>query len=72
MPCIVTDQALRNYLEWLITPQNAGEQKEFADLVDDYLELKGRIPLMGRAELIKEINIQLKPFGTEIQNDSTP
>jgi len=55
---------LRNYLDWLITPQNAEEQARFKieSLVDDYIKLKNRIPDMTEEELIKEIDIQLKPY----------
>lgn len=64
----MTDNKLRNYLEWLITPQDDKEQCLFKskNLVDDYIELKQRIPLLNRMQLIEEINIQLAPYGLEI------
>jgi hypothetical protein len=64
----MTDNKLRNYLEWLITPQDDKEQCLFKseNLVDDYIGLKQRIPLLNRMQLIEEINIQLAPYGLEI------
>ena len=64
----MTDNKLRNYLEWLITPQDDKEQCLFKseNLVDDYIELKQRIPLLNRMQLIEEINIQLAPYGLKI------
>lgn len=64
----MTDNKLRNYLEWLITPQKDKEQSLFKseNLVDDYIRLKQRIPLLNRMQLIEEINIQLAPYGLEI------
>lgn len=64
----MTDNKLRNYLEWLITPQDDKEQCLFKseNLVDDYIRLKQRIPLLNRMQLIEEINIQLAPYGLEI------
>ena len=64
----MTDNKLRNYLEWLITPQDDKEQSLFKseNLVDDYIRLKQRIPLLNRMQLIEEINIQLAPYGLEI------
>ena len=56
-------ERLRNYLEWLITPQDAEEQALFAGVVDDYIELRSKIPAMTKEELIAEIDIQLKPYG---------
>ena len=66
----MTDNKLKNYLEWLITPQDDKEQCLFKseNLVDDYIELKQRIPLLNRMQLIEEINIQLAPYGLEIKN----
>ena len=66
----MTDNKLRNYLEWLITPQDDKEQCLFKseNLVDDYIGLKQRIPLLNRMQLIEEINIQLAPYGLEIKN----
>ena len=66
----MTDNKLRNYLEWLITPQDDKEQCLFKseNLVDDYIRLKQRIPLLNRMQLIEEINIQLAPYGLEINN----
>ena len=66
----MTDNKLRNYLEWLITPQDDKEQSLFKseNLVDDYIGLKQRIPLLNRMQLIEEINIQLAPYGLEINN----
>lgn len=66
----MTDNKLRNYLEWLITPQDDKEQSLFKseNLVDDYIRLKQRIPLLNRMQLIEEINIQLAPYGLEINN----
>lgn len=67
----MTDNKLRNYLEWLITPQDDKEQSLFKseNLVDDYIRLKQRIPLLNRMQLIQEINIQLAPYGLEIKNE---
>lgn len=64
----MTDDKLRNYLEWLITPQDGKEQDLFKseNLVDDYIGLKQRIPLLNRKQLIEEINIQLAPYSFEI------
>ena len=64
----MTDNKLRNYLEWLITPQDDKEQCLFKseNLVDDYIGLKQRIPLLNRMQLIEEINIQLAPYGLKI------
>lgn len=64
----MTDNKLRNYLEWLITPQDIKEQRLFKseNLVDDYIGLKQRIPLLNRMQLIEEINIQLAPYSLEI------
>jgi hypothetical protein len=59
-------EKLANYLQWLITPQNEKEQEKFCRVVDDYIELSQLIPSMGEAELIKEINIQLKPYNLQI------
>lgn len=61
-------EKLRNYLEWLITPQNESEQGKFKEecLVDDYIKLKNRIPKLTEQELINEINIQLSPYHLEI------
>jgi len=66
----MTDNKLRNYLEWLITPQDIKEQSLFKseNLVDNYIRLKQRIPLLNRMQLIEEINIQLAPYGLEIKN----
>ncbi len=59
---------LRNYLEWLITPENEEEAIEFKrlSLVDDYIDVISKIETMSEKELIEEINIQLKPYGLEI------
>lgn len=59
---------LRSYLTWLITPQNDNEQDKFRqeNLVDDYIELKNKIPDMSFQDLIAEINIQLAPYGKSI------
>ena len=53
---------LREFLEWQITPQNEEEQLKFKNIVDDYIELKLRIPFLTEDELIEEINNQLEPY----------
>ena len=53
---------LREFLEWQITPQNEEEQLKFENIVDDYIELKLRIPFLTEDELIEEINNQLEPY----------
>ena len=63
-----TEINLRNFLEYLITPQDSGEQFLFKskELVDEYIELNKKIPLFNKFELIEEINIQLLPYKLKI------
>ena len=53
---------MREFLEWMITPQNEKEKEKFKDIVDDYIEIKLRIPFLTKDELIEEINNQLNPY----------
>lgn len=57
---------LSDFLEWLITPQNDMEKEMFSKVVDDYIELKNRLPTMTTEEIINEINIQLKPYNLSV------
>lgn len=59
---------LKNFLEYLITPQDDKEQSLFKskELVDEYIKLNKKIPLLNKDELIKEINIQLLPYKLKI------
>lgn len=64
---------LRNYLEWLITPQDAEESDRFKELnlVDGYIDIKSRIDSMSEVEFIEEIDKQIKGFGLEISTTDT-
>jgi hypothetical protein len=65
--------ALREYLEWLITPQDDAESWRFRveGLVDDYIAIKNRISGMSHDELVKEINTQLAPCSLAVHTDVT-
>ncbi len=51
----------REFLRWLITPQDEDEKQRFKenDLVDGYIELSNRIDEMDEEELTGEINNSL-------------
>lgn len=59
----------REFLRWLITPQNESEKQRFKenDLVDGYIELSNRIDEMDEEELTEEINNQIKHLNLEIE-----
>jgi hypothetical protein len=62
---VTTDEKLREVLDILITPgQYAGPMR--LKIVDDYIQLKAKIPSMSREELINTINDILEPAGAEI------
>lgn len=60
---------LKDYLRWLITPQDENEAKLFKKegCVDDYIWIESRIDSMSDDELIEQINIQLSPYKLQIQ-----
>jgi len=61
-------ERLKNFLEYLITPQDETEAILFKenDCVDDYISIKSNLDNMTLEELIKEINIQLSPYKLEL------
>lgn len=64
---------LKNYLKWLVTPQDDNEAKIFKenDLIDTYIEIINKIPEMSKRELIDEINHQLSPYKLHIDESET-
>lgn len=56
----------KNYLLWLITPQDNSEQELFKYVVDDYIRLRNEIEFMSEEEIILEINNQLSPYNLQI------
>lgn len=59
-------QELRDYLYWLITPQDDKEKELFRSqpgLVDEHCSIANRIDTMTEQELVDEINHQLEPYG---------
>lgn len=62
-------QGLRDYLYWLVTPQNEEEAKIFRhdpDMIDEQCRILNRLDTMTEQELIDEINAQLEPQGLAI------
>jgi len=59
-------ERLEEYLMWLISPQDKGEQEKFRDVIDDHCAIANRIPCMTIGELTNEVNIQIKPYGLQI------
>lgn len=61
-----TREQLEKFLTDLITPANDDEKSRFSECVDDYIEIKNKIPNMTDEELRKEINHQLSPFNLQL------
>lgn len=56
----------KDFLIWLITPQDDKERELFKDVIDAHCELMNRIDYLSEEELIAEINNQIKYTGLKI------